>query len=62
MAQFDWAMEIGLDLIELDSNRLVLDWLDASLLNNRTYSNWSKRSKIKLMRLVWYRLWLDQTL
>ena len=42
MAQFDWVMEIGLDLIELDSIRLVMDWLDASLLNNMACFNWSQ--------------------
>ena len=53
MAQFYWAIEIGLDQIELDSIRLVLDWLDASLLNNKAFSNWSRGYKIKLIELVW---------
>ena len=62
MTQFDWAMVIELDLIKLDSIRLALDWLDVALLNDKTCSNWSQGYKIKLMRLIWYRLLLDQIL
>ena len=39
--QFDWAMGIGSDLIELDSIRFALDWLNAVLLDDKAYSNWS---------------------
>ena len=53
MAQFDWAMRIRLDLIELDSIRLILDSLDTALLNDKTYSNWSQgcKSNFKLNKI-----------
>ena len=50
----------------MDSIRLVLDWLDASLLNNKACSNWSQgyksNSKLNMIQLVLYRLGLDQIL
>ena len=45
MTQFDWAMGIGSNLIELDSIKFALDWLDAVLLDHRSYSNWSQGCK-----------------
>ena len=46
-------MKIRLDLIELDSIRLALDWLDASLLDNKACFNWSQgcKSNFKLNKI-----------
>ena len=46
-------MGIGSDLIELDSIKFALDWLDVALLNDKAYSNWSLgcKSNFKLNKI-----------